>query len=109
MHLMHGWPNGNVNVFAGEVERLACHWHPVFPANQTTDAAKRRRLRFEARSVTLSPNDAFSVGGNEFSMVIHKFAVISKCEQRIEERPLPGPLSTFSLTPIMSVSFRSAA
>ena len=41
MHFVHRRPNGNVNVFAGEMEGLTRHWHPMLPADQTADAAER--------------------------------------------------------------------
>src|SRR5258707_10847633 len=69
-HLMNVGPHRDMNVFAALVHRLPRERHPVFPANQSADATRRRVDRRESLRVAVAPHHSFGVGRHELAVMV---------------------------------------
>src|SRR5262245_3577129 len=85
VHLFHRRPEGYVNVLARHMKLLPHEGHPVFPADQSTDAAHGCLDHPQPAPVSLSPDQAFIEGRDEFTMEIDEIALRTKCENCVVE------------------------
>src|SRR5712691_11394582 len=92
MHLVNSRPDRDMYMFARIVKYLSRERHPVLPANQSADSAQGCINCFESCSITLSPDQTFREGGNEFAVVVEQNAIRTKGKQGVVERSIARAL-----------------
>lgn len=75
-----------MNVLAAIVQRLPGKRHPMFPANQATNACTGRLNCPEPLRITRPPYQALGVRGDEFPMMVQQCAIGTVCEEAVVER-----------------------
>ena len=75
VELVDGRPDGDVDVLARFVERLAGERHPMLPADESADPAGGGVDCTKAFDVARAPDEPLGVGRNELPVVVEEGAV----------------------------------
>src|SRR5713226_6468559 len=89
VEIVHGWPHGNVNVFARVVHRHAGQWHPVLPADESTDTPVRSCHGTETSTIAVAPNESLCVCRHQFTVRIGDLAFRRDGQQGVVEGAVP--------------------
>src|ERR1700746_1436776 len=91
-HLVHRWPNGDMNMFPSLMHRHSRKGHPVLPANQSSHSYLTNINRLQPAAIAVPPHYALRECGYEFRMMIRQAAIRRKRKKAVIKRFRARPL-----------------